>query len=294
MLEDLQTAYAQLSRGEGVALPRKTSSYRLWSEALRREAQRTEVKGERSFWLDQVSAQSADLPVDVRAEPLADATRSVYTAADEETTRRLLHAIPSELELGVANFLLTAVLRALTAGPAPLLFDLMAHGRADISEDVAVGRTVGRFTSVFPVRLALDRSLSSIEQVLATRRQLRRVPRRGFNYGLLRYISPDSEEGAPLRSMAPICFNYAGRFDHVLLPDSIFSQLQEVPRSQRLNMRGTRRYFVELNTGVMNQALSIEWRFSDNVHRRPTVEGWANSVVTDLRELVGAAERWGR
>ena len=79
-----------------------------------------------------------------------------------------------------------------------VLIDLEGHGREEIFADVDLSRTVGWFTSLFPVRLdagaldlagglggrpALGRALKSIKE------QLRAVPDNGLGYGLLRYLN---------------------------------------------------------------------------------------------------------
>ena len=53
-------------------------------------------------------------------------------------------------------------------------------------------------------------------------------------------------------------------------------------------MRGVRRYLLEWNTGVINQTLTIEWRFSENVHRRAMVTSWAESCLLEVRHLVAS------
>jgi hypothetical protein len=53
-------------------------------------------------------------------------------------------------------------------------------------------------------------------------------------------------------------------------------------------MRGIRRYVLEWNTGVINQALTIEWRFSENVHERAMVTSWAESCLIEVRGLVAS------
>src|SRR5262249_52374110 len=105
------------------------------------------------------------------------------------------------------------------AGHAVLL-DLEGHGREDVSPDTDLSRTVGWFTSAFPVRLesgaidvdealaggpALGRALKRIKE------QLRALPDNGLGYGLLRYLNPQT--AAQLKGLAAprIGFNYLGR-----------------------------------------------------------------------------------
>ena len=87
--------------------------------------------------------------------------------------------------------------------------------------DVDLTRTVGWFTSLYPVRLDpgrldLDEALSggaALGRALKTiKEQLRAVPGKGLGYGLLRYLN-DATAGQLAGAPAPqLGFNYLGRF----------------------------------------------------------------------------------
>ena len=103
-----------------------------------------------------------------------------------------------------------------------MLIDLEGHGREELFADVDLSRTVGWFTSLFPVRLdpgaldldealaggpALGRALKPIKE------QLRALPDHGLGYGLLRYLNPRDGRAARQALRPPqIGFNYLGRF----------------------------------------------------------------------------------
>ena len=106
------------------------------------------------------------------------------------------------------------------AGPA-VLIDLEGHGREEIFADVDLSRTVGWFTSLYPVRLeagaldldeaisggpALGRALKLIKE------QLRALPDHGLGYGLLRYLNPETASQLSGFAVPQIGFNYLGRF----------------------------------------------------------------------------------
>ena len=102
-----------------------------------------------------------------------------------------------------------------------MLIDLEGHGREELFADVDLSRTVGWFTSLFPVRLdpgsldldealaggpALGRALKLIKE------QLRALPDHGLGYGLLRYLNRESAAQLAGFATPPIGFNYLGRF----------------------------------------------------------------------------------
>ncbi len=110
-----------------------------------------------------------------------------------------------------------AVAEFLGTGGEPIGIDVEGHGRAEeLRGDVDLSRTVGWFTTKYPVTLAVGEL--SWEQVTAgegalgpvikdAKEQLRALPD-GLTYGLLRYLNPDIDLSG---SDPTLGFNYLGR-----------------------------------------------------------------------------------
>ena len=64
LLEDIAMAYEQLSNGQEVRLPAKTTSIQQWSQRLHEYAQSMELRHELPYWLAQARHRSLALPVD--------------------------------------------------------------------------------------------------------------------------------------------------------------------------------------------------------------------------------------
>src|SRR6185295_4340563 len=112
----------------------------------------------------------------------------------------------------IGDLLLTALVEAFSpwTGRDELLVELEGHGREALFEGVDLSRTVGWFTTIYPVRL--KRAPGGLgEALMGIKEQLRRVPQRGIGYGMLRYLA-----GETLESEAEVGFNYLGQFDQVL------------------------------------------------------------------------------
>ena len=65
------------------------------------------------------------------------------------------------------------------AGEGEIVVDLEGHGREEILEAVDTSRTVGWFTSLYPVKLTVAPGRNPEEALKATKETLRRIPRRG-------------------------------------------------------------------------------------------------------------------
>jgi non-ribosomal peptide synthase protein (TIGR01720 family) len=294
LLEDLQTAYQQLIRGEEIAFPPKTTSFKRWAEKLAGYAQSEAAKAEQDYWLNDARAKAAWLPVDFSGGANTEASaRSVSTSLSVEETRALLQEAPEAYHTQINDLLLTALAQALAewTGERTLLVDLEGHGREDIFDDVDLSRTVGWFTTIYPVPLRLEKSTNSGEVLKSVKEQLRAIPQRGLGYGLLRYLSGDEEIAEALRRLpqAEVSFNYLGQLDQALPPDSLLDSLLAPARESGGPVHspsGRRKHLLDVRGSVARGQLNLSWTYSENIHRRATIERLAQSYVEALRALI--------
>ena len=220
LLEDLNIAWAQHHSGQPVALPVGGTSFAAWAKLLAERAHAPEVVRLAEVWR-QVAATPAALPA-VQPEVDTFATAGhLSMELDTETTHLLLGSVPTAFHAGVQDILLIAFGLAwaqfLGTGSAPIGIDVEGHGRhEELSADVDLSRTVGWFTTIYPVRLAVgglrwaqvvagDAALGAM--IKDAKEQLRALPD-GLTYGLLRYLNRDIDLAG---SESSIGFNYLGR-----------------------------------------------------------------------------------
>ncbi len=189
LLDDLVVACSQSERGGTVELPPKTTSFQRWAEELQALASSAELTAEADYWLT-VVAEPGDLPRDhpEGGNDLASA-RILRASLDEERTSRLLHRVSGAYRTQINDVLLAplGVVLGEWAGRR-VLVDLEGHGREDIGPDIDVSRTVGWFTSLYPLSLYGDGSDLGV-LLKRTKERLREVPRHGHGYGVLRYLA---------------------------------------------------------------------------------------------------------
>jgi non-ribosomal peptide synthase protein (TIGR01720 family) len=168
-----------------------------------------------------------------------------------------------------------------------LLVDLDGQSREDIVKGLDLSRTVGWFTSRFPVVLNLEGARNLGDALKSIKEQLRQVPNGGIGYGLLRYLRKDPEIAEKLRS-APqpeVSFNYVGQFDQNL-PAS--SQFKWERKSFGLDhsAQGSRHCLLEIIALVVGGRLRLNWRYHENVHQRRTIESLALRMVKALQSVI--------
>jgi len=288
LVEDLESAYRRIRAGEPAQLPPKTTSFRDWARRLTDLAGSGALEAEAAYWLSRTGGSSAALPLDSEGENTVESARSVLSAFSQEETSALLQEVPSVYRSQINDALLAALVEAFArwTGSPSLLIDLEGHGREEIVSGIDLSRTVGWFTTRFPVLLELTKSARSGESLIAVKEQLRAIPRRGIGYGILRYLGDGGDAPNRWKSLQEpaVSFNYLGQLDQLLPEDSIFHVLPSVgpPRSAR----DRRRHLIAVEGKVIGGRLRFAWIYSENLHRRATVERLAEGFEQALRALV--------
>jgi amino acid adenylation domain-containing protein/non-ribosomal peptide synthase protein (TIGR01720 family) len=290
LLEDLRTLCEQLTNAQPIALPAKTTSFKSWAERLMHYANSEALREEAPYWLSLSADADTRLPVDFqRGANVTASARTISVSLDANETRALLQDVPTAYRTQINEVLLTALARAVSSwtGSGSLLLDLEGHGREEIFDGVDLSRTVGWFTTIFPVVFKLKDAQTPIEALRLIKEQLRAIPNRGIGYGSLRYASQDADIAAALRAQpqAEIRFNYLGQLDRTL-PESAFFKRATESSGPAQSPKGRRGYLLNVIGSVSNGQLRLEWTYSENTHRRETVERLAQLYVEELRALI--------
>jgi non-ribosomal peptide synthase protein (TIGR01720 family) len=218
--EDLNTAWAQHRGGQSVVLPVTGTSFARWAALLSEYSRRREVVELADAW-KQVVGAPAVLPALQPALDTYASAEHVSVLLEVETTRMLLGEVPAAFHAGIHDILLIAYALAVAQfvgnGSEPVGIDVEGHGRhEEMGADVDLSRTVGWFTTKYPVALSVGGL--SWPQVVAgeaglgrvikdVKEQLRALPH-PLSYGVLRYLNPEVDLG---ESDPVIGFNYLGR-----------------------------------------------------------------------------------
>ncbi|ARU63540.1 hypothetical protein CBW65_22920 [Tumebacillus avium] len=291
VLEDLQTACRQLLQGQLVALPPKTTSFKRWSEMLVEYAQTKRLSKEAESWLTQAKQETAVYPVDFPdGANLESSVQKVSRRLSVTETQDLLKGAPKAYRTQINDLLLAALARAMakSTGQNAVRIDLEGHGREDLGNGADLSRTVGWFTTQFPVLLAAGSvEASESDTIKAVKEQLRQIPNKGIGYGLLRSLR-DDDTAEQLRSQQPaqISFNYLGQFEQESETGALFTGAGEAFGKERSPV-GTRSHQIQILAVVTQGQLTIEWEYSSNLHRTESMERLAELYMQALRGLIG-------
>ncbi|MFA1545317.1 amino acid adenylation domain-containing protein, partial [Actinomadura chokoriensis] len=241
LLPDLVAAWAASSTGAPVRLDPVGTSFRRWARRLAEEAVGDRRTAELGLWTEMLRTEDPLLG-ERRLDPAED-TRgtagSLTMELDEATTSALLTSVPAAFHGRVNDVLLAGLALAVTewrrrrgvrTRDSAVLVDLEGHGREDLTAapggghgaDFDLSRTVGWFTSMFPVRLDAGAAEwnevrsggpAAGDAVRSVKERLRALPDNGIGYGLLRYLNAATGAELAARPAPQMVVNYLGRVE---------------------------------------------------------------------------------
>jgi len=294
LLEDVMTAYQQFERIGSIQLPQKTTSFKYWAEQLSRHAQTPELEKEQDYWLEIGKQPIPPLKTDFAAGKNTEASaRNIAVSLTEEETKKLLKDVPAVYRTQINDILLTALAQTFGAwmNSRSVLVEMEGHGREDLFENVDTSRTIGWFTTVYPVLLNLGVSRAIGDEIKYIKEQLRKLPNHGIGFGLLKYMSEKSEVVSALRTLPEpqISFNYLGQFDQAGANTGAFKGAKESSGPDHSTL-GERSHFIEINGSVAGSRLQLDWTYSENIHARGTIERLAHDFIANLRAIITHCE----
>ncbi|CAM5499917.1 Linear gramicidin synthase subunit B [Streptomyces tendae] len=320
LLPDLAEAWKQVRDDRVPELPAVGTSVRRWAHALVEEASSPERVAELELWRSVVEGPD---PL-IGARPLDPATDVVSTVdhvwlrLPSEVTEALLTTVPAAFRGGVNDGLLSALALAVArwrrdrgVDESSLLVKLEGHGREEaVVPGADLSRTVGWFTSMFPVRLdiggadveeALAGGAAAGQVVKAVKEQLLRIPDKGMGHGLLRYLNEETAAVLAGHPTGQIAFNYLGQFSAGTdMPEDLrglgftqtpgMNELIAVPDADMPVMST-----LEINAAVTDTedgpALAVRFGFPTGVLSREEVRELADLWGTALTGLARHAAR---
>lgn len=283
LLEDLQHAYSRLAKGQSVTLAEKTASFQGWSQSLHALARSPELEAQLPYW-QALQAADACLPGDTSIQSRVGDSETIGMTLESNETRRLLSQAPAAYRTRIDDLLLAALSQALEqwTGRRRHVISLEGHGREDTSGALDLSRSVGWFTSLYP--LALEAGEDAVATLKAVKEAVRAVPEKGLGYGVLKYLS---KADLPELVGQGVTFNYLGRFDDRFddSGDALFS-LSSQTLSNLRDPQGPLANALAVDGQVRDGQLHLDWTFSRERFSRDSIEQLVALYREQLEQLI--------
>ena len=265
-------------------LPLKTCSLKQWGEALVDYVNSEQARAAKDFWLNQFKA--ADYP---RLQSLSKQQAETSLILDQRESDNLSLWASKSNENSIPHLLLCALHRCskwfkqhdLLSQNDELLINLEGHGRESIIEGMDITRTIGWFTSVYPVALQHSGNISSLDDINT---QMNNIPNNGVDYGLLQCFSQEAHVQEAVHSHAKplVLFNYLSEWERNLDSSSQFSFVEALTshHAEAVDLE----YAIEMNSMFFEQQLHVSISYDEALFNKETI----TTLLAQLDEHINA------
>ncbi|PJI07373.1 MULTISPECIES: non-ribosomal peptide synthetase [Clostridium] len=283
LFEDLSRAYEMTKNGEDIILQDKTTSFKEWAVEQKKYADSYSIRKQLEYWNGIDKYEIRKLPKDKEAavSRIKD-LRSVGFNLTKEETEKLLKHVNKAYNTEIEDLLLTALALTISkwTGEENILVNLECHGREEIIKNVDITRTVGWFTSQYPV--VLNSNSDDLETTIKNiKDSLRRVPDKGIGYGIIKYLSKDKME---FRLKPEISFNYLGQFDEDINNDIFNMSPLSSGNSIGLNNKGL--YSLDFSGILVDKCLNLNLGYSTTEYKDETIRTLVNDYKDNLEKII--------
>ncbi|GFZ32349.1 hypothetical protein CSC2_28750 [Clostridium zeae] len=281
LLEDLNDLILQNKKDIPTALPLKTSSFQKWAMELEKYSKEEFVKQEIEYW-DSVIENKAVYPVtfDLGEDKLKFSSTLKAVLNTEETEALITKANKA---YGTDSNELLIIALAFTASrfskQKTVTFEIEGHGREEITNAINISRSVGWFTSIYPVNLKINQ-IDLNSKIKELKEQLRSVPSKGINYGILKYLSKSIKQD----ESKLIRFNYLGDFDSTL-KDSLFKFAKEDSGSD-FDKENHLPYLIEIVAIHIDGKLNISITYSKNKFSDEAMQSFMKEYLNQIKDVI--------
>ncbi|NJM73771.1 MAG: hypothetical protein HC862_28665 [Scytonema sp. RU_4_4] len=225
---------------------------------------------------------------DIQQENTVGSAAGVSVKLSSQETHTLLTSVNEAYNTQINDILLSALVQALAewTGNSTVVINLEGHGREELFSDIDLSRTVGWFTTLFPVLFQIPTINQPGEIIKSIKEQLRAIPNRGIGYGILRYLCKDTTVNEQLQTIqaSEISFNYLGQFDQVQSETGWKFASESTGYNE--NLKQTRDHLLDINALVVEGELQIDWTYSSHIHTHATVEKLAQRYIQAIRSII--------
>ncbi len=296
-MEDFATGYNQCLNNQNIEFQLKTDSYKAWAEMLNSYSSSDEISKEIEYWAALENSNVVPLSDSIYdylvtkdsltvSYKLKD-IESVSIEFNEEQTEKLLKEVNSTYNTEINDILLCALGCALKewTGNTSILIELEGHGREENVGNINIKRTVGWFTSTYPVILDMSKSDSISYQIRNIKESLRQIPNKGIGYRILKYLTPVEKKQKLGFNLKPeISFNYLGQFEENEAT-GIFN-MSGISSGNSMSLESEKINLIDINGMISQNKMILSFSYSNKQLTRDSVLKLAEYYKKHLADII--------
>ncbi|KAF6582672.1 non-ribosomal peptide synthetase [Paenibacillus sp. EKM211P] len=282
ILEDFSTLLKQFETNQSLQLPLKTHSVQRWANTLN-EYKNNDFADELLYWENEIATDFSFIRSNTNESLDCTSEKLIVTnSISAEETDLLLTSANVAYNTRPLELLVTALVKSISCFTEQdkIVIEMEGHGREEIAQHIDVTRTVGWFTSIFPVLFELKNQALD-QQIVAVKEKLRKIPNNGINFGVLRYLTPllSSPKNKNIR------FNYLGQFDQKLYDDT-FEIVDSALTGHDVAVENELTSVINIVAMVLGGQLQISISFSSNSFIEAEMNHFLSSFIDRLRDII--------
>lgn len=286
--EDFSLLYSQIINHRKVQLQDKSDSFQKWSKEISEYADSKKLLCEKNYWSGLESRYNHPIfPCrEVKNNRIKD-SGEVQVSLSENRTEELLKKVNYAYHTEINDILLTALIMAVKdfTGELSVLINLESHGRTAFSEDVNIERTIGWFTSMYPVILEIPSEDNIPLSIVTVKEMLRKIPNKGIGYGILKYLTQDGNKNEMNFNLKPeINFNYMGQIDQDA--NNSMVHMSELSTGANISPECNRLYIFDINAMVSDSRLNINFNYNKNQYEENEAREFAGLYKENLEKVI--------
>ncbi|MDP4196949.1 MAG: condensation domain-containing protein, partial [Bacteroidota bacterium] len=172
-----------------------------------------------------------------------------------------------------------------------LYIDLENHGRdTQFSDQIDVSRTIGWFTSIYPLFIkaeSVDGNISEVGNIISMiKEKINGIPDKGISYSLLKYLNKNNTLSENIRRYPTpeMSYNYLGQFNQEI-SQSGYEILSSAVKKERA-IKNKRLYILDFSASIIDQRLNVYWTYSKNLHSKKTISYLADLYMSNLQAIL--------
>ena len=279
-LQDLDKALYCIENQQEIELVHEKTSYQDWAIEIKKYSDSLQLKEQLQYWRN-VYSEPFKLQINEKDDSKIESCRTVTEVLPLKSTENLLTIANSVYNTRPEELMIAALALTLSkyANSKSIVLELEGHGREELLDGVDISKTVGWFTSIYPVRLDVEYTELG-NQLKSLKEQLRNVPNKGMGYGILRYLKHELDHG----NKKYVRFNYLGNFDYIA--DSSFFDMTDIDSGPELSGKNSLTCLWDVTAFVFKSQLIINITYCENMFAHQILHDFICDFVDQLDKIV--------
>ncbi len=286
IIEDLKSLCQQLKNNQPMSLASKSTSYKDWGLHLTKLSTSESIINEKEYWEAQIK-NCRPLPKDFEVNETLTEEHNEFLEfkLDQNLTQQLSSESINAYNTKMDEYLMAVLAKVIGnwSQSSDVGFFVEKHGRESNASEIQLSNTVGWCTSFFPLTINLENKADTGHYLKSVKEQFRNVPNGGIGYGILRYLSADSEVSRNLEAKPSIIFNYLGKL--AVFSNNVLGPSTEISVGTR-HEQSERSHQLEINAFIKEDQLVMRWVYHTNMHKQETIQSLVHEFEETLRNFI--------